>query len=161
MNLTDVAPAFVEMAHRLVWCTVATVEPDGRPRTRGLHPLWEWDASALVGWIPTGKTPPEARALEHEHEPTVSLTCWDATHDTCSADGSAVWEDEPGVKAETWQGFATAPAPVGYDPSIIPGCDSPASPSFSVLRLSPYRLRMMPGSVLLRGTGDTLRWSAG
>ena len=158
MNLADVAPPFVEMAHRIVWCTVATVEPDGRPRTRILHPLWAWDGEELVGWIMTGKTPPKVRALTHE--PSVSLTYWDPTHDTCSADCTAVWEDDPEVKAETWQRFATAPAPVGYDPSIIPGWDSPSSPSFSVLRLTPHRLRVMPGSVLLQGRGDTLRWSA-
>ena len=29
----DAAPAFVEMAHRIVWCTVATVDSHGRPRS--------------------------------------------------------------------------------------------------------------------------------
>ena len=42
-ELEDVAPAFVEMAHRIVWCSVATVDHQGRPRSRILHPLWEWD----------------------------------------------------------------------------------------------------------------------
>lgn len=40
MDELDVAgPAFLEMAHRIVWCTVATVEPDGGARTRILHPI--------------------------------------------------------------------------------------------------------------------------
>ena len=43
MDLACVAPAFVELAHRIVWGTVATVDPEGRPRTRILHPIWEWD----------------------------------------------------------------------------------------------------------------------
>ena len=30
MDLARVAPAFVEMAHRIVWATVATVDPQGR-----------------------------------------------------------------------------------------------------------------------------------
>lgn len=51
-------------------------------------------------------------------------------------------------------------APGSSEPSIIPGWDSPASPSFSVLRLTPRRLRVMPGSELLQGRGETLRWSA-
>ena len=50
--LADVAPAFVEMAHRIVWCTVATTGADGRPHTRVLHPIWEWDGTALTGGSP-------------------------------------------------------------------------------------------------------------
>ncbi len=38
--------------------------------------------------------------------------------------------------------------PVGYDPTIIPGWDSPTSPAFAVLRLTPYRLRVQPGTVM-------------
>ena len=33
-DLATVAPAFVEMAHRIVWCTVATTGADGRPAPR-------------------------------------------------------------------------------------------------------------------------------
>lgn len=53
------APAFVAMAHRIVWATAATVDAEGRPRSRILHPYWEWDgdAGSLVGWIATGPTP--------------------------------------------------------------------------------------------------------
>jgi hypothetical protein len=28
------------------------------------------------------------------------------------------------------------------------------------LRLSPYRLRVMPGTVMMKGEGDTLSWTA-
>ena len=33
-ELKEVAPAFVEMAHRIVWCSAATVDTRGRPRSR-------------------------------------------------------------------------------------------------------------------------------
>lgn len=157
-SLADVAPAFVEMAHRIVWCSAATVEPDGRPRSRVLHPIWAWDGTSLAGWIATGKTPPKVRALDHS--PFVSLTYWNPSQDTCTADCAATWDDDPAVKEATWHRYVEAPAPVGYDPSMIPGWDSPASPSFAVLRLEPHRLRVMPGTVLLQGRGETLRWSA-
>ena len=49
--LSEVAPAFVQMAHSIVWCTGATTGTDGRPRTRVLRPIWEWDGTALTGWI--------------------------------------------------------------------------------------------------------------
>ena len=32
-GLDEVAPAFVEMANRMVYCTLATVDRRGRPRT--------------------------------------------------------------------------------------------------------------------------------
>ena len=34
MELSEVAPRFVEMAHRIVWASVATVDAKGRPRSR-------------------------------------------------------------------------------------------------------------------------------
>lgn len=33
-ELSQVAPAFVEMAHHIVWCGAATVDVKGRPRSR-------------------------------------------------------------------------------------------------------------------------------
>ena len=41
-ELSQVAPAFVEMAHHIVWCSAATVDARGRPRSRILHPYWQW-----------------------------------------------------------------------------------------------------------------------
>src|SRR5581483_10246658 len=53
-ELAAVAPAFVEMAHRIVWASAATVDAKGRPRQRILHPIWLWDGDTLHGWIATG-----------------------------------------------------------------------------------------------------------
>lgn len=52
-SLSGIAPAFGEMAHRIVWCTTATVDPDGQPRTRVLHPIREWGGTALTGELQT------------------------------------------------------------------------------------------------------------
>ncbi len=65
-ELTRVAPAFVEMAHRIVWASVATVDAHGRPRSRVLHPLWQWDGKRLIGWIATSPTP-DKRAHQAAH----------------------------------------------------------------------------------------------
>ncbi|MEM7020020.1 MAG: pyridoxamine 5'-phosphate oxidase family protein, partial [Pseudomonadota bacterium] len=64
-TLQQTAPAFVEMAHQIVWCSVATVDEDNRPRSRVLHPLWQWDGEQLIGWIATGPTPLKRAHLEH------------------------------------------------------------------------------------------------
>lgn len=157
-DLAAVAPAFVEMAHRIVWCTVATVDPDGRPRTRVLHPIWEWDGEALHGWVATGPTPVKTAAIATS--PNVSLTYWDPTQDTCTADCAVEWITDDTERTELWDRFAQASAPVGYDPAIIPGWDSPTAPAFSGWRLQPRRLRVFPGTLLLAGQGELLTWHA-
>jgi len=157
-DLATIAPAFVEMAHRIVWCIAATTAVDGTPRTRVLHPIWEWDGSTLTGWIATSPLSPKAADLAAQ--PRVSLTYWTANHDTCTADCDTAWENSDEERAAGWDRYVNAPAPVGYDPSIIPPWTGPTAPAFGILRLEPQRLRVMPGSVLLAGQGDTLTWHA-
>jgi hypothetical protein len=157
-ELSSVAPAFVEMAHRIVWCVAATVTPHGAPRTRVLHPIWEWDGDALTGWIAT--SPRSPKAMDLAATPKVSLTYWAANQDTCSADCDTSWDDTPEGRREGWRRFAEGPAPVGYDPSLIPQWTSPEVPEFGVLRLRPHRLRVMPGTLMLKGEGELLTWRA-
>lgn len=155
--LDDVAPAFVEMAHRIVWASAATVDDEDRPRSRVLHPLWTWDGSTLSGWIATGPTPVKRANLERS--PYVSLNYWAPTHDTCTADCATTWYFDSDTKTAVWEAFKHAPPPVGYDPAIVPGWDGPDSPMFAALKVEPYRLRVFPGTVLLGQGGDVLQWS--
>ena len=154
--LATIAPAFVEMAHRIVWCVGATTTADGRPRTRVLHPLWEWDGTTLNGWIATSPTSPKAGDLAAV--PFLSLTYWHPSQDTCTADCEARFDTSDVDRRAGWTRFAEGPAPVGYDPSIIPGWTDPDAAEFGVLRLTPRRLRVMPGSVMLAGEGELLTW---
>ena len=157
-TLEATAPAFVTMAHRIVWCTVATVDVSSKPRSRVLHPVWEWDGQALTGWIATSPQSPKANDLAAH--PQVSLTYWAADHDTCTADCDVSWDDTPEARHAGWDRFVNAPAPVGYDPSIIPRWTSADAPAFGVLRLHPNRLRVMPGSFMMAGKGELLTWRA-
>jgi hypothetical protein len=158
-DLATIAPAFVEMAHRIVWTSVATVDRHGRPRSRILHPIWQWDGGALVGWIATGPTPLKVAHLEHS--PFVSLSYWAPNHDTCSAECEAEWFFDDDTRVRVWNMLKDAPPPVGYDPAIIPPwADGPLTPAFAALRLEPLRLRVFPGTALLGQGGDVLTWSA-
>ncbi|WP_260761793.1 pyridoxamine 5'-phosphate oxidase family protein [Mycobacterium sp. SMC-4] len=157
--LAQIAPAFVAMAHSIVWASVATVDADSKPRSRVLHPIWEWDGTDLFGWIATVPSPVK-RAHLAVH-PDVSVNYWTPSHDTCSAECLVEWYRDDDTCAAVWQKFATAPEPVGYDPFVIPmWADGPTSEAFAVLRLAPYRLRVMPGTVLTQGAGEVLTWSA-
>ena len=157
-DLATIAPAFVEMAHRIVWCTVATTGADGKPSTRILHPVWEWDGTSITGWIATSPLSPKAADLAHQ--PAVSLTYWDPTHDTCTADCDTAWETTDDQRRAGWDRFVSAAPPVGYNPSIIPGWTSPTAASFGILRLSPIRLRLVPGTMMTIGDGELMSWRA-
>jgi len=158
-SLDRIAPAFVDMAHSIVWASVVTVDRDGKPRSRILHPIWEWDGTDLVGWVATVPTP-----LKHAHlhaHPEVAVSYWTASQDTCSAECTAQLYIDDDTRIAVWDKFANGPEPVRYDPHIIPMWgDGPTSEQFAALRLSPYRLRVMPGTVMTKGEGEPLLWHA-
>ena len=158
-ELNDIAPAFVEMAHSIVWCSAATVDTANRPRSRVLHPFWEWDGETLVGWVATGPTPLKRSHIEHS--PYMSLNYWAPNQDTCVAEVEATWDFASETRRWVWRRYTELPPPLGYDPSIIPPWkDGPESPAFAVLRLDPWRLRVFPGSALAGLGGTVLSWSA-
>jgi hypothetical protein len=153
----DVADAFVGIAHRIVWCTVATVDRRGRPRSRVLHPYWERTDGGLVGWITTRATPLKLAHLAHS--PYVSCSYWDAAHDAAVAECAAEWVADPAERAHAWELFRAAPEPLGHDPYAI-WPQGPAAPDAGVLRLTPWRLRVADLDTLF-GRAPVLRWTAG
>jgi hypothetical protein len=65
------------------------------------------------------------------------------------------------TRTRVWNLFKHAPPPLGYDPGGInvPGWDTPTSPGFAVLRLQPWRLKVLPGAVFLSsGSGGARVW---
>lgn len=155
-SLEQTAPAFVKMAHQIVWASVATVDGNGRPRSRILHPIWQWEGDQLIGWIATGPTAVKRAHLQNS--PYVSISYWAPTHDTCVAECHASWAFDHETRKMVWNLFLNGPKPVGYDPTIVPAWTSPAVDAFVALRLEPWRLRVFPGTVLLGQGGEVLTW---
>lgn len=156
--LARIAPEFVTMAHQIAWATVGTVDSNNRPRTRVLHPLWSFDGVELSGVIATGPTP--AKSADLAYSPFLSCGYWTASQDVCRADCEVEWATDDEACSQVWDAFKNAPEPVGYDPAVIPPwADGPTSPAFAVLKLKPYRLRVMPGTVMAGGAGEVLSWS--
>jgi hypothetical protein len=151
-----VETAFVDVAHRIVWCTVATVDRRNRPRSRVLHPYWELDGEELTGWITTRPTPLKVAHLAHS--PYASCSYWDAAHDVAVAECHAQWVQDPAVKAHAWDLFRAADEPLGHDPYTI-WPDGPSSPDAGVLRLTPWRLRVA-GMETLLGRAPARTWTA-
>jgi hypothetical protein len=142
---TTVAEQFVAIAHRIVWCSLATVDRRGRPRSRIVHPIWERDGDCLVGWVITRPTP--LKLAHIEHSPYVSCSYWDAAHDVATAECRAEWAVDAG---RAWELFRAADPPLGYDPAtIFPG--GPEGDGSAVLRLEPWRLRAADVETLAGG----------
>src|SRR5213594_3991377 len=91
-SFEEIQDEFLARVSRIVWCTVATVDRQGRPRTRILHPIWE----GTTGWIATGRHTLKTKHLAKN--PWVSCSYWDQQHQQVYVDAKAEWVDDPNEK---------------------------------------------------------------
>ena len=134
-SFSEIEQEFNKRVQRIVWCTAATMDRKGRPRTRILHPIWE----GATGWIATGR-----RSLKEKHlagNPHLSLTYWDPQHQQIYADCKAEWVDEAAEKRRIWHLYKNTPPPLGYDPGMIWQA-GPDDPSYGLLKLTPWRIEI-------------------
>lgn len=132
-------PEFMRRVSRIVWCSVATIDRAGNPRTRILHPIYEVIDGKPVGYIATGR-----HSLKEKHlanNPYVSCSYWDAKQEQVYVDAKADWLDAPEERQRIWDLFKSTPPPLGYDPAMIWQA-GPVAEDFGVLRLTPWRVEM-------------------
>ncbi len=142
-DFSELEDKFKSITQRIVWCTVTTVDRQGRPRSRILHPVWD----GTTGWIATGRQSHKAKHLAAN--PFVSLTYWDPEHEQTIIDCKADWHDDQASKDHLWELLKTTPEPVGYDPKAFwPGADDA---SFGVLKLTPWRLEVWSLAAMAKG----------
>jgi len=134
-SFSEIKDAFTERVHRVVWCTVATIDTHNRPRSRVLHPIWE----ASIGWILTRRNSHKAKHLAHN--PYVSLTYVETVMKFAYVDCKAEWVDDPDEISRIWDWFKSTPEPLGYDPTII--FKSPDDPNTGLLKLIPWRIALV------------------
>ena len=134
-TFAELEDEFMARVKRVVWCTVATVDRKGRPRTRILHPVWE----GSTGWIATGRHSHKEKHLAQT--PFVSLSYWDQQHQQVYVDCHTEWEDSVDEKHRIWELYKSTPPPLGYDPAIIwqAGLDDPG---YGLLKLTPWRIEL-------------------
>jgi hypothetical protein len=136
-SLADIAAAARPIVEAMVHCVSTTVGPDDRPRSRVVHPVWDWSAPALVGWVTSRPTPLKLRHLASH--PVMTCAYWSPAHDTVVLDCEARWVDEH-ERQTVWELIASTPPPVGFDPATIwPG--GPGSDDFAPIELTPYRIQ--------------------
>jgi general stress protein 26 len=152
-KFSEVEAEFAARVGRIVWCTVATVDRQGRPRTRILHPIWE----GSTGWIATGRHSHKERHLAAN--PYLSLSYWDRQHQQVYADCKGDWEDSAEEKRRIWELYKTTPPPLGYDPGTI-WQDGPENPDYGLLKLTPWRIEVWSLNDMVAGK-PPLVWRPG
>ena len=133
-SFAEIAPEFIERAHRMVWCDMATVGPDGRPRTRIVHPVWEGDTA----WMTSFRLGPKAEDIDRN--PYVSLAYVSDPVKPAYAECVASWVDDRDQRIAIWERIAVIPEPLGYDAQTMFG--SYDVPNLTLLRLEPWKIRL-------------------
>jgi hypothetical protein len=133
-TFAEIEPEFIERAHRMVWCDMATVGPDGRPRTRIVHPVWEGD-TAHVTSLRIG-----AKADDIDRNPYVSLAYVGDPMKPAYAECIASWVDDREERIEIRKRIAAIPEPLGYDTEKMFG--SYDFTNLTMLRLKPWKIRL-------------------
>ena len=103
---------FLRIVRETVFCTVTTVDEDGRPRNRMLHPVFVVRDGRPLGWTLTGRTPLKTRHLAAN--PHVACSYWNPSHDTLFVDCVASWVEHDSAKQQVWDLFLETPQPLGW-----------------------------------------------
>jgi general stress protein 26 len=137
-SFAEIEQEFVARVNTMVWCSMATVDAAGRPRSRVVHTIWEGNA----GWIGARRHSPKGRDLAGN--PCTSLAYIADLVRPVYLECIAGWADDAATKAHVWELFRAAPPPLGYDPAPI--YSSVTAPDFGVLRLTPWRIELSNAS---------------
>lgn len=142
---SEIAADFLRITAATVFCVVTTVDHQGRPRARMLHPIFVVRDGRPLGWALTGRTPLKTRHLAAN--PHVCCAYWSPSQDTVFLDCVATWVEDEAEKQEVWELFLTTPLPLGWGPEGMAGygADRWRHPLYAPLRLEPWRVQVMRG----------------
>lgn len=135
VDFAEIEADFIRRVHTMVWCSAATVDSRGRPRSRILHPIWQ----GATGWVGTHRHSYKQRNLLKS--PFMSLAYITDIMRPVYVDVAAEWVDDLEQKRRIWDLFATTSPPLGYDPA--PDFIRPDHENFGVLKLAPWRIALV------------------
>jgi general stress protein 26 len=133
-SFAEIQLEFIERAHRMVWCDMATVGRDGRPRTRIVHPVWEGDTA----WMTSLRVGPKAEDINRM--PYVSLAYVSDPLKPAYAECVASWVDDRDERIAIWERIAVIPQPLGYNTETMFGSYDVLN--LTMLRLDPWKIRL-------------------
>lgn len=127
---------FFGYVQAFVYCCMATLAPNDRPRTRIVHPIWEDDGT---GWILSVPDTPKSRHLAHCPYVSLAYFAHDMQHPVYLECSAQIVTDRT-EHLRVWEIIKHAPPPMGYDPA--PHYGSVEHPHWGVIRLEPYRIEL-------------------
>ncbi len=157
MEFAELEADFRRFTADIVYCTVTTVSPLHRPRSRVMHPIFEVVDGLPRGWAVTDRTPVKTRHLESN--PHVACFYWSPAQNTVSIDCVATWVTDDSVRHDVWDLFA-APSPIGWGDMSGYGAEGINHPRFHVLELKPWRVQILAAEQLAAGDFTALTWRA-
>ena len=117
-----------------VYCSMATVDHQNRPRLRIMHPIWDGPIGWIISW------PASHKAKHLAHNPAVSLAYIFDKEKPVYVDGFAEWIYTAEEKQRIWDLYKTTPPPLGFDPQ--PHYGSIDHMYFGLLRITPWRIEL-------------------
>lgn len=133
-DFAEIQEEFVARVSRVVWCNMTTVDTQGRPRSRIVHPVWD----GTVGWMTS--RPGSHKAKHLAVHPYVSFAYVDVVKPVY-VDCKAEWEEDVVEKTRVWAWLKAIPSPYGFDPAIVYK-GGPEDPASGFLKLTPWRIEV-------------------
>ena len=133
-TFADMKAEFMERIQKAVYCSMATIDRKGRPRSRIIHPVWDGPIGWVISWLESHK------AKHLKHNPYVSLTYIPDKNKPVYVDAVAEWIDDVEEKNRIWELHKTTPPPLGFDPQ--PHYGNINHQYFGLLRFTPWRIEL-------------------
>jgi general stress protein 26 len=135
-SFDDIRDEFLGYVQAFVYCNMATIAPNNRPRSRIVHPVWEED---MTGWILSIPDLPKAKHLDHCPYVSLAYFAHDIKHPVY-LECVAQFVTDRDVHLHVWDTLKRLPPPMGFDPE--PHYGSIDNPHWGVIRLEPYRIEL-------------------
>jgi hypothetical protein len=154
-SFDEIADEFHARVSRMVWCNVASVDANCRPRSRIMHPIWEGQTGWIGTWLTSvrsGHQAPSLKVQQLREHPYVSLAYVSDIMQPVYVDCRVEVRSDLESKRRFSELARAFPPPYGYDPAELFG--KPEESRFGVLRLEPTRIALVefpapPGKVLV------------
>ena len=133
-TFAEIQPEFIARIQKAVYCSMATVDRKGRPRSRILHPIWDGPIGWVISW------PGSHKAKHLEHNPYVSLAYIADKEKPVYVDATAAWVHDLEEKQRIWELHQATPPPLGFDPQ--PHYGDIHHMYYGLLRFTPWRIEL-------------------
>lgn len=146
-NFADMQDEFMTRVSQAVYCIMATVDPQNRPRTRVMHPIWAGSTGWVISW------PGSHKAQHLAHNRQVSLAYLHDKAKPVYVECVAEWVEDRAEMQRVWALHQTIPPPLGFDPQ--PHYGTIDHPYYGILRFTPWRIEL--GNL----GGESIIWRPG